>query len=222
MQLDEDLLELGAQNATLRSCAPETRAALFERGEIRSHEVGDKLWGDGEPAGVAMFPLQGKYQLTKTAASGRKQVFCYLDPNGCTNVCLFLMVDRSLTDIYAVEPAKVLLVAKDDIIALAATDNVLGSAAWGTVSHCLTHFVGMVENLSFHKVSERVALALINATGQDGGTVRRTQAELAAEVGTTREVVARCLADFQDEGALRLGRGRIVVLNRDQLIAVAA
>jgi CRP/FNR family transcriptional regulator len=89
------------------------------------------------------------------------------------------------------------------------------------VVNCLSHFVSMVENLSFHKVSERVALALVEGTANDGTVVRRTQAELAAEVGTTREVVARCLADFQEAGMIRLGRGRITVLNRDQLLAVA-
>jgi len=47
--------------------------------------------------------------------------------------------------------------------------------------------------------------------------VRLTQADLAAEVGTTREVVARCLAGFQLDGLIRLGRARITVLDRDGL-----
>ncbi len=75
----------------------------------------------------------------------------------------------------------------------------------------------MVENLSFHKVAERVALALLDGTCVESTIVRRTQAELAAEVGTTREVVARCLAELQDAGAIKLGRGRITVLNREHL-----
>ncbi len=222
MHLDEDLLRLSAQNATLRNCAPETRAALFECGEVRSHQTGDKVWEDGQSAGVALFPLKGKYQLTKTAATGRKQVFCYLEPAGCTNVCLFLLAERSLTDIFAVEASQVLVVPQATLIELSVSDPALGRDAWGTMTHCLGHFVGMVENLSFHKVSERVALALLDATAHNSATVRRTQAELAAEVGTTREVVARCLADFQEAGAIRLGRGRIMVLSRDQLLTVAA
>ncbi len=217
MQLDEDLLQVGVQNAALRNCAPETRAALFQRGRLQSCEPGDKLWGEGEPAGVAVFPLKGKFQLTKTAATGRKQVFCYLEPAGCTNICLFLMAERSLTDIYALEAGQVLIVPRQDVMELTITDAELGREAWSTMTHCLTHFVGMVENLSFHKVSQRVALALLDATAHNSSTVRRTQAELAAEVGTTREVVARCLADFQESGAIRLGRGRIVVMSREDL-----
>ncbi len=220
MQLDDDLLQVGVQNATLRNCAPETRAALFERGTLRTFEAGDRVWTENEPGGVAIFPLKGKLQLSKTAASGRRQVFCYMEPAGCSNVCLFLMSERSMSDVVAVEPCQVLLVPRQDVLDLTLTDPVLNHDAWQSAMHCLGHFVGMVENLSFHKVSERVALALLDATGtNNGATVRRTQAELAAEVGTTREVVARCLADFQSNGAIRLGRGRIVVLNRERLQA---
>lgn len=221
MQLDEDLLQVSTQNAALRNCAPETRAALFERGALRSFAAGDKVCGEGDAGSVAFFPLKGKFQLTKTAGKGRRQVFCYLEPGGCTNVCLFLMADRVTAEIYALEPSQALFVPKQDVIDLTVGDPALGRETWQTVSHCLGHFVSMVENLSFHKVSERVALALMESTEQNGATVRRTQAELAAEVGTTREVVARCLADFQEAGAIRLGRGRIVVLDRGQLSTVA-
>ncbi len=221
MQLEEDLLQVGAQNAALRHCAPETRAALFARGTLRSYEAGDQVWGEGEPAGVALFPLKGKLQLSKTAANGRRQVFCYLEPAGCANLCLFLMAENSLADVYAVENSQVLVVGRQDVIDHTVSDALLGREAWQTVEHCMSHFVSMVENLSFHKVSERVALALLESTDHNGMTVRRTQAELAAEVGTTREVVARCLAELQEDGVIRLGRGRIVVLNREQLQTVA-
>jgi CRP/FNR family transcriptional regulator len=81
----------------------------------------------------------------------------------------------------------------------------------------MAHLGGLVEHLSFRKVGQRVALALLENTTQDGDMVRLTQAGLAAEVGTTREVVARCLAGLQRAGAIRLGRGRITVLHRDQV-----
>ena len=55
------------------------------------------------------------------------------------------------------------------------------------------------------------------STEKDGDLVRLTQSDLAAEVGTTREVVARCLAGLQQDGHIRLGRARITVLNRQGL-----
>jgi len=74
-----------------------------------------------------------------------------------------------------------------------------------------------VESLSFHTVARRVALTLLRSTEKDGDLVRITQSELAAEVGTTREVVARCLAGLRRAGAVKLGRARITVLSREKL-----
>jgi len=44
-----------------------------------------------------------------------------------------------------------------------------------------------------------------------------TQRDMAAQLGTAREVVARCLARFQDEGWIRVGRGVIEVLDAEAL-----
>jgi CRP/FNR family transcriptional regulator len=105
-----------------------------------------------------------------------------------------------------------------DFQEVAIKDPVLLSAAWTGAVACLRHMSGLVEHLSFRKVSERIALALLDNTEKNGDLVHWTQAELAAEVGTTREVVARCLAGMQMSGAVRLGRGRVTVLNRQKLM----
>ncbi len=81
----------------------------------------------------------------------------------------------------------------------------------------MAHLSRMVAQLSFNTVGERVARALVESTERDGDQIRLTQAELAAQVGTTREVVARCLGEFQVEGWIRLGRARTIVLDRDAL-----
>ena len=83
----------------------------------------------------------------------------------------------------------------------------------------MAHLSEMVTHLSFNTVPERVAFALVSDTQADGDWVRLTQTELAAKVGSTREVVARCLAVYQVDGMIRLGRGRIKVLDRERLSA---
>src|SRR5512138_3505462 len=110
MQPDDDLLQVSAQNSLLRNCAAGTREALFRHGSLVTFEPGHKVWGEGEPAGMVLFPLKGKLQLSKTAGNGRRQVFCYLEPGGCSDVCLFLMAERSLADIYAIEASQALVV----------------------------------------------------------------------------------------------------------------
>jgi len=128
-----------------------------------------------------------------------------------------MMPAHSLGDVRASAEGEVLVLPRLDFQQMARQDPVLCQTGWNAAAECMGHLSGIVENLSFHKVAERVAFMLLESTAKDGDLVRRTQGELAAEVGTTREVVARCLAGLQTAGAVRLGRGRITVLKREKL-----
>jgi CRP/FNR family cyclic AMP-dependent transcriptional regulator len=49
--------------------------------------------------------------------------------------------------------------------------------------------------------------------------LRLTHEQIAALVGTCRETTTRVLGEFADRGLVRLGRGRITLLDRDGLTA---
>ena len=50
--------------------------------------------------------------------------------------------------------------------------------------------------------------------------VRNTQQEIALEIGTTREVIGRLMAQMADEGLVSTGRGVITLLDRPRLNAL--
>jgi CRP-like cAMP-binding protein len=184
---------------------------------VRSFGSDDLLYGEGQESAVVLFPLDGMLQMSKTAPRGRRQVLCNVDSQGCGGICLLMMPDKGPADVRALEGGSVLALDREVFQRLARTDPLLCQAGWRGAAMCLSHLSNLVENLSFHKVSQRVALMLLESTQKNGDLVRRTQADLAAEVGTTREVVARCLAGMQTSGAIRLGRGRITVMKRELL-----
>jgi len=63
------------------------------------------------------------------------------------------------------------------------------------------------------------SLLLDRATGSVDH--RMTQREMAARLGTVREVVSRTLGEFQDSGWIVVHRGRIEILDTDALRCVA-
>jgi CRP/FNR family transcriptional regulator len=207
----------GEQNPVLLACSDESRATLADKGSVQRCTADTYLLQEGEPAGVVLFPLSGSFQISKTTERGRRQVLCNLSGPTCGGICLLTMADRSLANVTAVTDGEVLTVGRADFQALARADSVLCQAGWSAAVECMSHFSNLVEHLSFRKVAERVALVLLENTENDGDLLRLTQAELAAEVGTTREVVARCLAGLQSSGAVRLGRARITVRDRARL-----
>ena len=152
MPIEEDLLQLGAQNTLLHNCAPATLEAINQHGTLCTCPAGAMVLGEGEAAGCAFLPLQGKLQVSKTAASGRRQVFCAPGACGCGDLCMFFMTERSLADIHTTEPSRFVMLPLQDTIDLTLVDPVFHSEAWSSVKHCLAHLTGMVEDLSFQGV----------------------------------------------------------------------
>jgi CRP/FNR family cyclic AMP-dependent transcriptional regulator len=72
-------------------------------------------------------------------------------------------------------------------------------------------------------MSARVAkMLLLHSAAVEGKAAHRlTQQELAALVGTAREVVGRVLKALEQEGAIDLEQGHITILNRSLLEAAS-
>jgi len=217
MPHQSDIVVIETANPVLRDCAAETRAALLERGRVEQFDNGSVIYGDGEHAGVVLFPLNGALQMGKATTRGRRQIICNPQAESCGGVCMLAFGPHALAEVRGMDAGEVLVLERGAFEELIHQDRVLCRAAWHSAASCMAHLSGLVAQLSFNKVSERVALALLEDTEKDGDLVRLTQSDLAAEVGTTREVVARCLAGLQADGYIRLGRARITVLSREGL-----
>jgi len=217
MQIEAERVLAGGENPILANCPDETRDALLKMGSLRAFGHDELLFQEHGPAGVVLLLLDGSLQMSKTATRGRRQVICSFAPSACGGVCMLAVGDHSLADVKGLEEGHVLVLDRESFQSVTKTDVMLCQAGWDSVAQCMGHLSTLVEHLSFNKVAERVVMTLLDSTEKDGDLVRWTQAELAAEVGTTREVVARCLAGLQMAGAVRLGRARITVLSREKL-----
>ena len=69
-----------------------------------------------------------------------------------------------------------------------------------------------VEDLALHTVRTRLARCLLSqADSGPSSSSRLTQSEIAAHIGTVRDVVGRTLRIFSREGLIRRERGQVVV-----------
>ena len=69
-------------------------------------------------------------------------------------------------------------------------------------------------------VDERLATVLLAMDAANSSST--THQELAAKIGSAREVVSRRLKHFESEGLIKLERGRVEVLNHASLQALCA
>ena len=80
--------------------------------------------------------------------------------------------------------------------------------------------IALVEDLSFRHVNGRVAKILLEYAG-NGERPRLTQQEMAAMIGTAREMVGRSFRNLEEEGAIRIERNRIIIANYAALKKIA-
>ncbi len=82
--------------------------------------------------------------------------------------------------------------------------------------------VGKVDEISLYPVTSRLAKLLLELPPERlSGRYRLSQEDLAAYLGTVREVLARSLRQLQHKGAIQVRRGHIVILDERLLRDVA-
>ena len=80
----------------------------------------------------------------------------------------------------------------------------------------LIEIVATLEDITFVRFERRLASILLEfCEGKD--EVVRTHQQLAAEVGSSREVVCRCLKDFERRGWVNVGRGAVTLIDKPAL-----
>lgn len=91
------------------------------------------------------------------------------------------------------------------------------------------HLLDMERRLSdsvFKSVPQRIAGVLLQlatparrALPSRGEQTKLTHEQIAALVGTSRETATKVLGEFAERGLVRLGRGRITLISREELAA---
>ncbi len=84
------------------------------------------------------------------------------------------------------------------------------------LSQRLASVMGIVDEVVFHRMDARIAALLLRRTEQ-GSVIQMTHQEIAAELGTSREVVSRILEGFDSAGLISSSRGQIEILDAEEL-----
>ena len=80
------------------------------------------------------------------------------------------------------------------------------------LSQRLSSVMEIVEEVAFRRMDERLA-SLLLTRARAHNPMQITHQQIAAELGSSREVISRLLEDFSKRGLLRVGRGEIEVLD---------
>lgn len=189
--------------------------------KVQEHSFakGEVLFLEGEPCQGLYIVKSGEIRIFKSSSEGREQVLFIARPKDSFNDVPVFDGGPNPASASALELSTVYIVPKEVMLSL-----VRGSPAALAVIRLfaarLRHLTLLVEDLSFRQVVSRLAKRILELSEKEGQTtpeLRLTQDELAAMVGSVRDVVGRGLKNLERAGAIRMEGQRIVVLDRGKL-----
>ncbi len=178
------------------------------------YRAGQSIVVEGQPCEAVYLIASGLVKRFKLSAEGKEQVLKLLGPGESFNEVPVLDGGPNPAGSVALEDTVVYALRRQDLLRLVEETPSLAMALLQVLAARLRHLVGLVEDLSMRHVMGRVARLLLD---QPEAVERLTHQELAAMVGTVREVFSRAMRELEDQGAVRLDRGRVVILDRDRL-----
>ncbi len=185
-------------------------------------ERGDIIVLEGEPAGALYFVGTGAVKMFRTSADGKEQVLNIVRPGESFNDVPIFDGGPNLASGQAMGPVSLYGILKHDLNVFLQDHPRIAINIINVLAAQTRHLVSLVEDLSFRPVVGRVAKTLLEYAGNGTDIGKRlTQQDMAAIVGTVREVVSRSLRALESDGVIRMDRHRIVITDRDALKDVA-
>ncbi|HVO34163.1 MAG TPA: Crp/Fnr family transcriptional regulator [Gemmatimonadales bacterium] len=125
----------------------------------------------------------------------------------------------------ATEPTRVLFLRRADLLDLCRRRLQVALSILETLARRMRRFAELVSDLAFRPVPERLArfIAALAGTVAPGTDLdlELTQTQLAARLGTVRELVARAFSQLEECGIIRRSRARVVIRDPARLAALA-
>ena len=190
--------------------------------QVVSLPAGQTVFEPGSACRNYIVVLDGSVKVRMLAASGR-EIVLYRVTGGETCVlttsCLIQGTDY---DAEAVTETAVtaLLIPRAAFDEMMNVSQAFRHFIFSSFSTRLNELLGLVNEVAFGHIDRRLAAWLL-ARAQ-GGHVEVTHQAIAAELGTAREVVSRCLKELERRGLVALNRGEITVTDEGGLRQLAA
>jgi CRP/FNR family transcriptional regulator len=187
-------------------------AFLTARLAQRKFHAGELIFSEGDACAGLYVVQAGNVRIFKSSAGGREQVLT-IDGPGSSIAELPVFDGGSYpASAQAITDCNLIFFSRQDFQALCLQHPQVALKVLRIVGGRLRRLVGIIEELSFTTVRHRLIALLVRLGKADGVrdgdsvtvTLPMNNSELAAQIGTVRELVSRNLSRLQAEGLIAI------------------
>ncbi len=198
----------------LQNIDPVARDILTQSSRVETKPAGSIIFSEGQPCKFFLIVLKGSSRVHKKSTDGNEVVLYRIKAGEACGL--------SMSSILTGSPCKANALAETDMVivsipkanfrrAMAACDQ-FSRMVLASLDQNVNQIVSLVGETIFGRLDGRLAQRLLNMQDDDG-IIHATHDDIAAELGSAREVISRLLKEFEKQGYLQLFRGRIHIVD---------
>ena len=192
----------------------------------RSYPSGTRVFHEGDHSDACYIVRSGSFRVTREYSDGRAITLATIGPGDIFGELAMFDGEVRSASVEALGDGELLALPAGDVRALLSRHPEITVKLVAALVRRLRAANERIARQSFQTVPSRVAGVLSQLAADqasDGGgsggdvTIRMNQVDLAQLAGTSRESVSRFLADLERSGVVRIGRGRVTLLEPEKL-----
>ncbi len=202
----------GLSEISLRELMPSMSLRRFQRGEV--------LFWEGDACAGLHIIQTGSVKLFRVSPSGRQHIIRVLQEGETCNEVPVFDGGANPVNVEALEFSTVWIIEAGAVRSLITRDPDFMEKTIENLARMMRHLVRIASEMAFFQVTNRLARLIgeipADELSGEGGS-RWTQDQLAARLGTVREVVARSLRELERSGAIQMENRRIAIVDPEVL-----
>ena len=179
---------------------------------------GHDVFIEGDNVDAIAILISGVVRVYKIGETGR-EITLYRFGNGesCILTANAILSQKNFPAVATVEKeAEAVMIPADTFRDWVRRYDLWREFVFELLSQRLSSVMAIVEEVAFRRMDARVA-SLLAERERRSDPIHITHQEIAAELGSSREVISRILEDFSAQGIVEVSRGIIKILDRDSL-----
>jgi CRP/FNR family transcriptional regulator, anaerobic regulatory protein len=219
---DDQLNHLLPALPLLRRATPEVMSAFRRVAFLTRIPAGRDVFVEGDDVNAIALLISGVVRVYKVGKTGREiTLYRFGLGESCILTANAILSQQSFSAIATVEQeAEAVMIPADIFRTWVQRYDLWRDFVFALLSQRLSSVMEIVDEVAFQRMDIRVASWLLER-GQVQQPITVTHQEIAAELGSSREVISRILENLVSQGLVQTARGSVEIIDFERLNSLA-
>ena len=184
--------------------------------QLREYERGEVFFWEGDPCDGLYVIMQGSAKIYRLSPQGRQYIVRVLQEGDTFAEVPAFDGGANPVNVEALEVCLIWVIDSETLRGLVLSHPQFAQKVLVNFGTMLRGMVRKVSEMAFYQVTHRLARLISELPSDEMGAASlMTQEQMAARLGTVREVVARSLKELERSGAIQVENRRIRIVDQE-------